>query len=467
MDIIIRLIEAAALGALIGLEREVVSNRIISDFKNPQVIFGGLRSYTLMSLLGAVAVFLGDVIGDITIMLIFTGTILFLFILFSYIYSAFKQHQFGVTSEFAAVTVYLLGALVMLGEVQIAIFLGIFVALMLNYKARIAPLIDKIGEEEISTTLKFAVISLIILPLLPDHKYALHDMLVFLPEGPLTTAPFFNPYGIWFFVVIMSAVSYVGYVLTKALGAGRGIILSGALGGLVSSTAVTSAMAEKSKQEEKAFLYPTVIATIAACSIMLFRVIGIVMLFNPILLETLLYPIIAMIATSAVLLWWAWGKSKVHETGVQVAELHESPFQIGPALKFAGFVILIKFASTLALVYQSSFQALTGIITGYLPILSGILEHLPIYLVSLFSGLADVDAITQEMAELSNGTGVQSLTTLAATTAIIIALVTNTAVKIGLARKFGSKLFGMYVFRMLGAVLVVGVGVLGLIALWN
>ena len=152
---------------------------------------------------------------------------------------------------------------------------------------------------------------------------------------------------------------------------------------------------------------------------------------------------------------------------MQVAELHESPFQIGPALKFAGFVILIKFASTLALVYQSSFHALTGIITGYLPILAGLLEHLPIYLVSLFSGLADVDAITQEMAELSNGSGVQSLTTLAATTAIIIALVTNTAVKIGLARKFGSKLFGIYVMRMLGTVLVVGVLVLGIVSLWN
>jgi uncharacterized membrane protein (DUF4010 family) len=398
-------------------------------------------------------------------MLIFTGTILFLFILLSYIYSSFRQHQFGVTSEFAAVTVFLLGALVMLGEVQVAIFIGIMVAVMLNYKSRVAPLIDKIGEEEISTTLKFAVIALIILPLLPDHKYALQDIFVFLPEGPLTTAPFFNPYSIWFFVVIMSAVSYVGYILTKALGAGKGIILSGALGGLVSSTAVTSAMAEKSKQDEKAFLYPTVIATIAACSIMLFRVLGIVMLFNPILLGTLLFPIIAMIITSAVLLWWAWGKSKVHETGVQVAELHESPFQIGPALKFAGFVILIKFASTLALVYQSSFHALTGIITGYLPILSGFLEHLPIYLVSLFSGLADVDAITQEMAEISNASGVQSLTTLAATTAIIIALVTNTAVKIGLAKRFGSKLFGTYVLRMLGTVLVVGVGVLGTIAI--
>lgn len=76
-----------------------------------------------MALLGAVAVFLGDVLGNISLMLIFTGSILFLFIFISYVYSAFKQHQFGVTSEFAAVAVFLLGALVMLGEVQVAIFL--------------------------------------------------------------------------------------------------------------------------------------------------------------------------------------------------------------------------------------------------------------------------------------------------------------------------------------------------------
>lgn len=328
MDVIIRLLEAAALGALIGLEREVVSNRIISDFKNPQVIFGGLRSYTLMALLGAASVFLGIILGDVTLILIFVGSILFLFILLSYIYSAFKQHQFGVTSEFAAVTVFLLGALVMLDEVQIAIFIGILVAVMLNYKARIAPLIEKIGEEEISTTLKFAVIALIILPLLPEHKYALHDMFVFLPQNSFTTAHFFNPYSIWFFVVIMSAVSYVGYILTKALGAGKGIILSGALGGLVSSTAVTSAMAEKSLRDEKGLLYPTVIATIAACSIMLFRVIGIVMLFNPELLSTLLLPILAMIATSGTLLWWTWKQSKTHPDEVQISGINESPFQI-------------------------------------------------------------------------------------------------------------------------------------------
>ena len=110
---------------------------------------------------------------------------------------------------------------------------------------------------------------------------------------------------------------------------------------------------------------------------------------------------------------------------------------------------------------------LTSIVTHYIPFLTGLIENLPIYLVSLFSGLADVDAITQEMSELSNESGAQSLTTLISTTAIIIALVTNTAVKIGLAKKFGSKLFGTYVFRMLGAVLLVGVLVLVGISWWK
>jgi uncharacterized membrane protein (DUF4010 family) len=78
-------------------------------------------------------------------------------------------------------------------------------------------------------------------------------------------------------------------------------------------------MAEKSHQDERAFLYPTVIATIAACSIMLFRVLGIVMLFNPLLLSTLLFPILAMIVTSGTLLWWIWRQSKTHATDIQIA----------------------------------------------------------------------------------------------------------------------------------------------------
>jgi|GEM_PF-6243362 len=89
-------------------------------------------------------------------------------------------------------------------------------------------------------------------------------------------------------------------------------------------------MAEKSHKNEKdtTILYATVIATIAAGSIMFFRVLGIVMLFNPILLSTLFFPIFTMIIASAGCLWWLWRQSKTHETGVQISQMHESPFQV-------------------------------------------------------------------------------------------------------------------------------------------
>ena len=285
MDIIIRFLEAAALGGLMGLEREVVSSSLIKeDFDRSQAIFGGLRSFTLIALLGSLSVYLDDLFNGHFVFVIFIGSVLFLFILLSYVYSAFQRNQLGVTSEFAAIIVFLLGAMTMAGEAQIAIFLGIFVTIMLTYKTRIRGIIAKIGEDEIMTTLKFAVISFIILPLLPDHRYAIVDFMTFLPRTEFTSAAFLNPYSIWFFVVVMSAVSYIGYILSKVIGANRGIIISGAIGGLVSSTAVTSAMSEKSHHDHGDWVYPTVIATIAACTIMLFRATIIVAIFNPHLL---------------------------------------------------------------------------------------------------------------------------------------------------------------------------------------
>lgn len=162
-------------------------------------------------------------------MVIFIGTIVFLFILLSYIYSAFHHDLFGVTSELAALVTFLLGAIVMVGEMQVAIFIAILLTIMLAYKSKIAPWIDKIGSTEVTNTLKFAVIALIILPLLPDYKYSLRDIMVFLPEGRFVTNPFFNPYSIWQFVVVMSGVSYVGYILSKIYGASKGIIFSGVI----------------------------------------------------------------------------------------------------------------------------------------------------------------------------------------------------------------------------------------------
>lgn len=390
LETIIRFLEAAALGGLVGLEREVIAaQRYLVAHKNGSV-FGGLRSFTLMSLLGAMSVYLGDMLGSPQNMVIFMGTVVFLFILTAYLYSAFRHDFFGVTSELAALMTFLIGAIVMTGEIQIAIFLGVLLTIMLAYKSQIAPWVDKLGASEVTNTLKFAVIALIILPLLPDQKYALGDLFVFLPRGNFTTAAFFNPYSIWQFVVIMSGVSYIGYVLSKIYGASKGIMFSGAIGGMVSSTAVASSMAETSTHDAQN-LYPTVIATITASTIMLFRVVIIVTAFNPYLLGTLLIPISAMIVTSASILVWLWRKSKNHDTTVS-GSTYKSPFQIIPALKFAGLIILIKFFSTLAISYQDVFLQVEWLKN---------FKDFPIYIISLLSGLADVDAITQDMAEKS------------------------------------------------------------------
>jgi uncharacterized membrane protein (DUF4010 family) len=390
-------------------------------------------------------VYLHDLFNGHFIFVVFIGSVLFLFILLSYVYSAFLKNQLGVTSEFAAIIVFLLGVMTMAGEAQIAIFLGIFVTLMLTYKTHVRWVIAKIGEDEIMTTLKFAVISFIILPLLPDHRYAIADLMTFLPHTEFTTAAFLNPYSIWFFVVVMSAV---GYILSKVVGANRGIIISGAIGGLVSSTAVTSAMSEKSHHDHGDWVYPTVIATIAACTIMLFRATIIVTIFNPHLLWVLFWPIFAMIIASVLSLWWCYRQNK-NVPEVHVASEHESPFQIWPALKFAGFVLLIKFFGTIALSYRHYFGDFT------------------LYIVSFFSGLVDVDAITQDMAERSTLGALQSISELTATTAIIVALVTNTITKITIAKRFGQELYGTLVFRILSFVLFVGVVTLSVITLWK
>jgi len=143
---------------------------------------------------------------------------------------------------------------------------------------------EKISKEELRTTLKFAAIAFVILPLLPDQKYSLVGIMSILgmnseASHPILSFDFFNPYSTWFFVVIMSGVSYLGYVLTKFVGSNSSIILSSMLGGLVSSTATTASMTQKSKEDTKN-INSYVVGTLLASCIMFVRVFAIVLFFS-------------------------------------------------------------------------------------------------------------------------------------------------------------------------------------------
>lgn len=130
----------------------------------------------------------------------------------------------GVTSEYAAFITYCIGMIAMMGYYTVAVILSILLLLLLSAKEYFSKLKTRFSREELGDSLKFAVIALVILPLLPDQKYSLLDMINWLYSGgiawvhPVLNAKFFNPYGIWFFVVVMAGVEYAGFLLSKTLG---------------------------------------------------------------------------------------------------------------------------------------------------------------------------------------------------------------------------------------------------------
>lgn len=130
----------------------------------------------------------------------------------------------GATSEYAGLITYFIGVICMMGEYTIAVIIAILLLLLLSAKEYFAKLKAKFSRQEFGDSLKFAVISLVILPLLPDIKYSFLDIANWFFSGglewshPTLTKAFFNPQSIWKFVVIMAGVEYAGYLLAKVIG---------------------------------------------------------------------------------------------------------------------------------------------------------------------------------------------------------------------------------------------------------
>src|SRR5262249_3127627 len=144
------------------------------------------------------------------------------------------QASFGLTTEVAAVVVYLLGGTVVLGSPALAAALAIATATLLAFKAPLHTLVERIGRDDLVAGLQLLIATFIVLPVLPRE-----------PVGPWHALV---PYRMWWLVILISTLSLVGYVATRALGSGRGIPLTGLFGGLVSSTAVSLDFARRSRE---------------------------------------------------------------------------------------------------------------------------------------------------------------------------------------------------------------------------
>jgi uncharacterized membrane protein (DUF4010 family) len=420
-----------ALGALIGAQREMKLQQ------KKQKDFAGFRTYSFISLLGFLMGFLAFGEYHLTFLLLIGFLGVFMFTLLAY-FSGVKTHHkiISMISEISAVLTFVVGVFIALGEYHLAITVSIIMTLVLLVGDSLHKFAKHLTTTEVFASLKFAIISFVILPFLPNVNYSLadfpflRDLLLQFPYFSLEILQqldVFNPYKIWLMVVFISGIAYVGYILMKILGQ-KGIFLTGFLGGLISSTATTSSFSIESKRVPT-YAKTLAVGTTIACSTMFFRIIFEVVVINKNLLPSLFVPLVLMGCIGFIGAYIMYKKIVFNSfKKLKVS----SPFAILPALEFAGFFVLVIFLSKL---------------------FSIILGSKGIYILSFFSGLTDVDAMTISLANLAKS---GALSNHVASWGIIIAAISNTLVKAGIAYSLGTREYGKLILILFGIIIFSG-----------
>ncbi len=426
--LMVKIIYALGIGILIGLERSIEQPSETGGCsvpgkkreKGPAPGNGadefkeliGVRTYTILSLVGFAAALLGKDYPRATAVLL--GGVLVLILLMYWLH---READYGITTEAAAMGTCGLGALCYTNP-QASGVIALLVTIILASKRFTRKTVGRIRRVELTDTLKFLVIIFILLPILPDRTLDIYGA--------------FNPYRVTFLIILISGISFVGYFLTKFLGAEKGLGLTGFLGGLTSSTAVTAAMSNQVKAAP-GLTGACAFATVLANATMFGRVLVVVAILDRVLALRLAWSIGTMTLVACIsvfILWTLSRKKKSREKQTSEDLALSNPFSLGPAIKFALFFVLIIFAAKIAKLYLGN---------------SGL------YLASLVSGLADVDAITLSLA---GETRKMQLDYSTAAIGITIAVVSNSIVKSSIALYSGGVRFGILV----GSILLVSTG---------
>ena len=345
---------AAVLASLIGLEREHKY-----QMHNHDVGFAGLRTFTLLGLLGGLSYVISREANNSWIFLVMTMGFLIL-VIATYFISAKVYGGAGITSETAAVLVYLNGVLCAMEQYILATSITLGVFFILHFKAPLHKWAKRMRDEEFLSTAEFIIIAFIVLPLLPNQAYG--------PYG------FFNPYIVWLIVVFISGISFASYIAIKLLGARKGIGLTGFLGGLVSSTALSLSFSAQSKKNTH-IVKPYVFAMAIASSAVFFKSLVEVSVVNPDLVKSLVVPMLSMGLTgliSALFLWVKKDDKKASKAVDKDMIKMKSPFSLIPAMKFGLVFAAILFVSKFAV---------------------SVFGDRGLYLSSFFAALLDTDAV--------------------------------------------------------------------------
>jgi len=336
-----RLAAAIGVGLIIGLQREHTFDQVD---RHP----AGVRTFTLVGLGGAMAAMLCGLMNG-TAPFVAGFVVIGLLLVASHIAFGLSHRgdssvggdvspgpAAGITTSVALVIVYLLGALCWYGKLLESCIIMVVMLWILTVKEQLHNFAQRISREDILATVKFAVISALILPFLPNQAYG--------PSG----LQVLNPHTIWLFVVFISGIGFVGYVLIKIVGPGKGIWLTGVLGGIASSTALTLNLAGRSKENE-AYASDFTLGIVLSWSVMYVRLYLICIalsgsLAGPLALP-LLVPVVPSLAYALFLKFRASRHRQEHS-----AEF-SNPFKLLPAIKFGVVFTAVMFVANAARVY--------------------------------------------------------------------------------------------------------------------
>ncbi len=398
LSVLPRYLVALALGLLLGLERE----------RNPSAK-AGLRTFALTAMFGAMASHIAEKTGSpwiIAIGLLLSGAM----IVAAYMEQPTESGDPGTTTVGAILVCYGLGVLCWYDELQLAVMLGIASTILLYFKAELRGISEALTRRDLISFLQFAVLLLIVLPLLPNQGYG--------PYGAL------NPHQIWWMVVLISGISLAGYAALRIVGQSRGTVLIGLLGGIVSSTATTLTFSRHGKGNEAMGRLSVVVIVLANLVVLVRLSVLVGVLSLPAFGK--LAPILATgLAIGSLAAWY--GLRKLKPTGETPELALSNPTEIRAALTFGALYAIVLLASA----WLSDQVGTKGV-----------------YAVAAVSGLTDVDAITLSSLRLFS---LHSLTLDETIFAIILAYLANLGFKSALVWAIGGWRMARHAIAGMGA----------------
>lgn len=337
-------------GAVLGLEtetREIEKEGKILATKKEKGRIGGVRTYAILSLLGGIAGIFYKIDQHILVYILFIAVIGL--ILSAYILNVQIKRAFGLTTEIAVLIAFILGFLTtsQLLPVWLIIVILVMLVFFLSQKRGIGSIIQKIEHKEVIDVIKFSLVAAVILPILPRANFTVQDAANLLNVGVenanIAKIVLVNPFDLWLIVVIISGINLFGYFLSRMIGSRRGLLVTGAISGIISSTSAVISFASKSKSKENKDSSIQLAAAALVANSVSFLSLGVLMLVNYNLFFTkALIPFGSMFVSGLLISFYYLLKSRKNSKKHDIPIKYE-PFSVLPAIKFVLIIVVITF----------------------------------------------------------------------------------------------------------------------------